>query len=95
MVYINQKQYGGGNLDINIEVFNNVVKVVVRERRGSKTNIYLLYSRQEPTYEDAIIVLRRDLIENGYNCVEKEEPFTEYGDVGKYFPAFVSSHLKV
>lgn len=79
--------------DEKISILNNKVKDVVRQNKGCKTKIYLLYSKEEPTYEEEIVDLLNDLNENSYLVEEKCESFKEHGQVGVYFPKFVINNI--
>lgn len=72
---------------------NDVMPKIIEDHKGSKACIYLLYSKQEHTYEDDIKDLITDLRNNQISVVEKEEFFTNHGDVGYYFIPYVKSQL--
>ncbi len=72
-------------------ILNGEMPAIIEKSSGTKTTIHLLYSKQEHTYEEDIKDLLDDLKKNNISVVEKEEYFTEHGDVGYYFIPFVKS----
>lgn len=70
---------------------NAVMPRIIEEHRKTDSIVYLLYSKQEHTYEEDIKDLLVDLKRNNINVVEKEEFFTNHGDVGYFFIPFVKS----
>lgn len=76
------------------EILNSIMPQILEERRGASSQIYLLYSKQEHTYDEDIKDLLEDLYKYNYNVIEKEEYFTEHGDVGYYFIPFVKSLIE-
>ena len=85
-----------GELNQNtINTLENIVKNVILSKEGTKTRVYLLYSKQEPTYEEEIIDLVKDLKDHHYNLIEKIESFDNHGAVGSFFPSFVIENLKI
>lgn len=82
---------GAGASTEEEEKLNNVIPQIIKESQNVNSTIYLLYSKQEHTYEEDIKDLIVDLKIYNINLVEKEEFFTEHGDVGYYFIPFVKS----
>lgn len=75
-------------------ILNFSIRGILKEKKGSETIIYLLYSKQEPTYEEEIIDLLKDLEESNYKVITEEESFIHHGDVGRFFPSFVEKNIK-
>lgn len=73
---------------------NQVMPNIFKKNKNSKSVIYLLYSKLEHTYEDDIKDLIVDLHQNSIKVVEKEEFFSNHGDVGHYFIPFVKFSLE-
>ncbi len=70
---------------------NHVMPDIIGKNKNSKSVVYLLYSKQEHTYEDDVKDLIEDLNKNNITIVEKEEFFQDHGSVGIYFIPFVKS----
>lgn len=72
-------------LDIRLEQ-----KLAADPFAGTQT-CYLHYSDQEHTYEKHIRDLLKDLKATGMRVYEDVAAYTEHGDVGKYYPGFLSA----
>ena len=88
------KSMMGGELEHKITL-NNIIKDVINKEKGQRTKVFVFYSKNEPTYEEEIVDLLHALSIHHYDVIEGIENFEQHGDVGKYFPSFVISNLKV
>lgn len=79
----------------------NIAELDARLEHKIKTNpfsetqtCYLHYSNREHTYEKHIKDLLRDLKASGMPVIEDVADYTEHGDVGKYYPDFLSDTIR-
>ncbi|HCH41139.1 MAG TPA: hypothetical protein DEW31_00235 [Alistipes obesi] len=79
-----------------IQLLDSVLPEAISEhsQRTPQTKIHLFYSKNEHTYEDEIIDLRRTIINAGYPYNETICDFKEHGDVGKEFSKFLATYTK-
>ena len=68
-----------------------VMPGIIEENKNSSSEVYILYSKQEHTYKDDIEDLLHDLKRDNIRVIEKEEFFTNHGEVGRYFIPYVKS----
>ena len=72
-------------------LLNLQMPLLLSEYEDTKTVIFLLYSKMEPTYEEEIIDLINDLEKKNITFETKEEAFKEHDQVGAFFPSYVLS----
>lgn len=84
---------GGQNVDKN--VLDNIIRNLIVSETGHRSKVFVLYSKNEPTYDEEIKDLLHDLYEHHYDVTEKVENFIEHGEVGKYFPSFVKRNITI
>lgn len=72
----------------DIEMIDSILYNCIKESAQSKTEIHLIHSKLEPTYEMDEKYLIEDLNRYKYNWTEIEKGFKEHNDVGKYFPQY-------
>lgn len=72
-------------------VLNDFMPSIIMNNKDSQSVVYLLYSKQEHTYEEDVKDLIDDLNKNNIPIVEQEEFFRDHNSVGGYFIPFVKS----
>lgn len=72
----------------DIESIDLIFKNCIKDSASTKTQIHLIYSKLEPTYERDEKYLIEDLKRYNYKCIEIEKSFKEHNDVGEYFPPY-------
>lgn len=72
------------------KLLDQVMPTVLKEKNNTVTKVYLLYSKLEPTYDEEIVDLKKDLEKNKIPFEIQEEIFQEHDEVGLYFPSFVN-----
>lgn len=74
-----------------LDTLNRQLPALLEEKKDTTTIVHLLYSKLEPTYEEEIIDLKKDLEDANIPFKIQEESFQEHDQVGKYFPSYVIS----
>ena len=80
---------------IEKRMLNSVMPTLLEDysRKDSSTEIHLIYSRYEHTYEDDIIDLLNKLKECHFPVIEIEYNFINHNDVGIYFKKYIKNLL--
>ena len=80
--------------DKEADLLNRMMPRQIELYKNASSEIHILYSKQEKTYERQIIDLLAKLNECGLPYIEKEEFFTNHSDVGKYFIPYVREYFE-
>lgn len=75
--------------DKEAQLLNQMMPRQIEQYKNTTSEIHILYSKQEKTYERQLVDLFSKLKECGIPYIEKEEFFTNHSDVGKYFISYV------
>lgn len=76
--------------DAIVKLLNNKCRDQIVANKGCNTQICLLYSKEEHTYEDDIVDLIADLKNYQYDVSLEERNFSDHSDIGIHF----SNYLK-
>ena len=76
------------------DILNRVMPAVIESHASSKSEIHVVYSKGELTYERQIIDLINKLKECNMNIVEKEYFFTDHAKVGDDFIKYLQMNIK-
>ena len=74
----------------DVEMLNEVLPEMIRQKAHSNTVINLFYSEQDSTYQDHIVDLKNDLEKSSIQYTVTTDDYIDHGDNGYYF----SKHLK-
>ena len=72
-----------------VSLFNSIIKNKLRENSGTQTEVHVVYSKKELTYERQIIDLLRDLKQLGIPYKDVESDFERHEDVSTPFVKYV------
>lgn len=67
------------------QILDAIMPKLFEEKADSKTQIHLMYSKDEHTYTDHIKDMITDMDKFHINHDDRVEPFHEHGEVGKFF----------
>lgn len=70
---------------IESKIFNSVIR---------PTHIYILYSKNEPHYEEHIRELLRNLRENNIDVEERVMDYPNHNQIAEFFPAYLIEKLR-
>ena len=79
--------------DAEAELLNSMLPNQIELYKKTTSEIHILYSKKEKTYERQIVDLLAKLNECGISYIEKEESFTNHSDVGKFFIPYVKGYF--
>ena len=88
------KLMGNIPLEEGIVILNNKFEKMVKSRANCATEINLLYSTQEHTYEDDIIHLLKMLNKFNISHNDQIESFPSHSMIGLYMSRFCKDHFK-
>ena len=80
--------------DDEAKILNQMMPKQIEKYKDTTSEIHILYSKQEKTYERQIVDLLAKFRECGVPYIEKEEFFTNHSDVGKYSIPYVKEYFK-
>lgn len=81
--------------DAEQKMLDSMLPDVLQANAGSRTQIHLMYSKEEHTYYEHIADLIKDLDKNGINHTDKIESFKEHGEVGRFFIPWIKETLNI
>ena len=90
-----QSMMGADAGDAEQKILDSMMPDVLQANAGSRTQIHLMYSKEEHTYQEHISDLIKDLNKNGINHTDKIESFKEHGEVGKFFIPWIKDSLNI
>lgn len=67
---------------------------LLREKAGAHGEIHLFYSKNEHTYQEQIIPLKKDLDLLGYNYFDDIADFGAHDEVALFFPSYLKEQLR-
>lgn len=77
------------------KILDSMMPDVLQANAGSRTQIHLMYSKEEHTYQEHISDLIKDLDKNGIEHTDKIESFKEHGEVGRFFIPWIKDSLNI
>lgn len=90
-----QSMMGADASDAEQKILDSMMPDVLQANAGSRTQIHLMYSKEEHTYQEHIADLIKDLDKNGIVHTDKIESFKEHGEVGKFFIPWIKKELNI
>lgn len=77
-----------------VDLLNRIVRDEVFKSKDTKTIVHVIYSKKEPTYENDIKDLLKDLTDNGVHYIDLERGFEEHSLVAEPFAQYVNEYMK-
>lgn len=77
------------------KILDSMMPDILQANAGSRTQIHLMYSKEEHTYQEHISDLIKDLDKNGIEHTDKIESFKEHGEVGRFFIPWIKDSLNI
>lgn len=77
------------------QILDAIMPKLFEEKAGSRTQIHLMYSKNEHTYIDHIKDMITDMDRHHINHDDRIETFQEHGEVGKFFIPWIKEELNI
>lgn len=78
-----------------IDLLNSIMPTQLEKCKNDHPEIHLVYSKNEPTYEEDIVDLLEKLHTCNFSVIEKVEQFDDHNQIGYYFLNYVQKKLFV
>lgn len=79
--------------EMEVDLLNRIVRDEVHMSKGTNTTVHVIYSKLEPTYENDIKDLLKDLADNGVHYIDLERGFEEHSLVAEPFAQYVNAYM--
>lgn len=88
-----KEMMGSGAGEKEQAVLDSEMPNLLREKKGCTSNIHLLYSKDEHTYDEHIKDMIIDMNKHGIKHIDTIKSFSDHAEVGRFFSPWIQEEL--